>query len=61
VLGTPLPRGTAVQIAESRPGWLRIVSPLPAWLKEEHVLREMIEFPSFAADLRPDSGGEGRP
>jgi N-acetylmuramoyl-L-alanine amidase len=61
VLGTPLPRGTSVQIVEARQGWLRIISPRPAWVKEEHVLREMIDFPSFAADGRPDSGGDERP
>lgn len=41
VLGT-LPRGTPVQIVESRKGWLRIVSPMAAWLKEDHVKRERI-------------------
>jgi N-acetylmuramoyl-L-alanine amidase len=47
VLGT-LPRGTPVQVVESRRGWLRIVSPVAAWVKDEHVKRERI-----AAAARP--------
>jgi N-acetylmuramoyl-L-alanine amidase len=41
ILGNPLPRGTSVQIAESRQGWLRILTPIPAWVKEDFVTRAL--------------------
>jgi hypothetical protein len=30
-----------VQIAESRQGWLRILTPIPAWVKEDFVTRAL--------------------
>ena len=64
ILGQHLQRGTSVQIAESRQGWLRILTPMAAWVKEDFVMRPMPDFPSFAAfggggvapagDQRPD-------
>jgi N-acetylmuramoyl-L-alanine amidase len=37
VASVPLRRGTAVTIVGSQPGWLKISSPLSAWVKREHV------------------------
>lgn len=60
LVSAPLRRGTAVTVIESRPGWLRIDSPLRAWIKREHV--ELARDPGLEQAVwsaRVDNGGFG--